>query len=258
MKYSNWQTTEAQFIKQFDLKTTTKIWNSLHHTDKQGLPEGDLLNAWILFHNGHFADAAIAAEKLGSIATAIEIRSIVAYTDYICTDDELSIELLEHAFILGEQALEAELSDDVNIVFSTALAMGRYSQMISITKALRKGLGGKIKTLLGKTLELSPEHTEAHTAMGLYHAEIIDKIGATIGGLTYGASAKTAKQHLTTSQKLSPNSAITLIEFGNGLILLDGDKSMGKATDLYELAAQCEGLDSLQSMDVDFAASQIE
>ncbi len=55
----------------------------------------------------------------------------------------------------------------------------------------------------------------------------------------------------------SPN-AINLIEAGNAILLLQGDKGMDQATAYYERAAEVEALDALQAMDMDFAQSQLE
>ena len=49
--------------------------------------------------------------------------------------------------------------------------------------------------------------------MAMYHAEIIDKVGATLGGLTYGANCNTAAEHIEKALELVPN-AINLIEAG--------------------------------------------
>ncbi len=253
MKISNWQSTETQFIQSLSKSELLKQWEALHAADVADPPTGDLLAAWLLFHNGNFADAATAAVKLKSDGVPVLIRSVVAYTDYICEDDEQSVELLEQAYLFGEQYS----NDAVNNQFTTALAMGRYSQSISITKALAKGLGGKIKSLLSAVLDSQPEHAEAHLAMAMYHAEIIDKVGATLGGLTYGAKAKTALQHIEKSLELVPN-AINLIEAGNAMLLLQGDKGIKEATALYQRAAEVKPLDALQAMDVDFAASQLD
>jgi len=253
MKISNWQATEHQFIQSLSEDELLSRWEQLHAADLASAPSGDLLTAWLLFHNGHFNDAAIAAEALGSEGIPVLIRSVVAYTDYIGEDEEETINLLEQAYLLGE----TYSVDSTNNQFTTALAMGRYSQSISITKALTKGLGGKIKNLLTNALEEQPNHAEAHLAMAMYHAEIIDKVGATLGGLTYGAKAKTAHEHINQSLKLMP-SAINLIEAGNAILLLKGDKAMNEATALYQQAAEIKALDALQAMDVDFAISQLE
>jgi hypothetical protein len=36
-------------------------------------------------------------------------------------------------------------------------------------------------------IALQPRHADAHIALGAFHAEVIDKVGALIGGMTYGA-----------------------------------------------------------------------
>ena len=80
-------------------------------------------------------------------------------------------------------------SGEPNSHYRHAFALGRYSQGLSIAKALKQGIAGKVRASLDTALELAPKHAEAHTALALYHAEIIGKIGAMIGGLTYGAKA---------------------------------------------------------------------
>ncbi len=253
MNINNWENTENQFIKAMDADELLSKWDQLHAADLAAAPEGELLDAWLLFHNGHYAQAAQAAQELGSAGLPVLLRSVVAYTDYICEDEAECTKLLEGAYLLGESSD----TDDINGLFTTALAMGRYSQSISITKALSKGLGGKVKNALTAVLEAEPGHAEAHLAMAMYHAEIIDKVGATLGGLTYGAKPKIAHQHIEQALELVPN-AINLIEAGNAMLLLKGDNGMDEATDLYSQAAEIEPLDALQAMDVDFAASQLE
>ncbi len=252
MKITNWDATDSQFIQDLSADDLTSCWEDLHAADLATEPQGDLLAAWLLFHNGHYAAAAEAGLALGAEGVPVVQRSVVAYTDYICEDEDECTELLEQAYLLGEDG-----TGGTNTQFTTALAMGRYSQSISVTKALAKGLGGKIKNLLTSVLDAEPNHAEAHLAMAMYHAEIIDKVGATLGSLTYGANAKTANKHIEKSIELVPN-AINLIEAGNAVLLLKGDKGMNDATAYYERAAEVEPLDALQAMDVDFATSQLE
>jgi len=253
MKTTHWDPIDPAFAKTYSKEQLTEIWSQLHAADLAPLPEGQLLEAWLMFHNGAFAGAAELAGTLGDIGLPVVMRSVVAYTDYVCEDEDECVELLEEAYQLGESSD----SEDVNNRFTTALAMGRYSQSISITKALTKGLGGKVKQLLTDVLAEQPDHAEAHLAMAMYHAEIIDKVGATLGGLTYGANAKTATKHIDQALELEPN-AINLIEAGNAWLLLKGDKGMEQATDYYQQAAQVQPLDALQTLDVDFAQSQLE
>ena len=110
----------------------------------------------------------------------------------------------------------------------------------------------------GLAFGLAPKHAEAHTAMALYHAEIIGKVGSVIGGLTYGAKAAEAEKHIATALKLTPDSPIAHIEYGNVLMLLHGDKKEDAAAGEYEKAARLKPLDAMESLDAAYAAAQLE
>jgi hypothetical protein len=94
--------------------------------------------------------------------------------------------------------------------------------------------------------------------MALYHAEIISKIGAMIGGLTYGAKAAEAEKHIKEALKLTPTSPIALIESGNVLMLLHGDKKEDDAAAAYEKAAKVKPLDAMEALDAAYAREQLE
>ena len=120
------------------------------------------------------------------------------------------------------------------------------------------GIAGKVRAALETTLELAPKHAEAHTALALYHAEIINKIGAMIGGLTYGAKAAEAEKHIREAVKLTPASPIAHIEHGNVLLLLDEARNEDAAAEAYERAAKCKPLDAMEALDAAWARDQLE
>jgi Tfp pilus assembly protein PilF len=139
-----------------------------------------------------------------------------------------------------------------------AYALGRYSQGISIGKALKLGLATKVRNALEAALKIEPKHAEAHTALALYHAEIIGKIGALIGGMTYGAKATEAEKHIQTALKLTPDSPIAHVEHGNLLLLLYGDRKENAAATAFEKATKLKPHDAMEELDAEFARSQIE
>ena len=94
-----------------------------------------------------------------------------------------------------------------------------------MVKALAQGYGGKIKDALQKAMKLDAKHADAHTAYGSYQAEVINKVGGMVAGLTYGAKKDAAIEQFEKAVKLNPESAITRIEYANGLILLFGKSS---------------------------------
>ncbi len=264
MKIEKWQPLPPEFQFNYKQQELQEIWQQVHAGDQEIHPldyEGDeaslqaQADAWLHYHNGDFQKAAQMAVELGDEGSVILAKSVAAYCDYLCEDEDEALALLQDCMEVCEKAAEVQ-TDYANAQFVCALIIGRYSQRISITKALSQGLGGKIKGYLEKTLELEENHAEAHTAMGLYHAEIIDKVGAMLGGLTYGAKKPIAVKHFETSMQLTPNTAITAIEYANGLTLLKGKSS--QISELLEHASQCQALDALQNCDVNYANEQLE
>ena len=57
--------------------------------------------------------------------------------------------------------------------------------------------------------------------------------------------------------KLNPSSAIGMVEYANGMVMLEGEKRMAEATKLYESAAACEPLDAAERLDVEMAKAEL-
>ena len=124
-------------------------------------------------------------------------------------------------------------------------------------KALAQGLGSKVKSALETTIKLAPKHADAHIALGAFHAEVIDKVGSLLGR-TQGANKDTGLAMYKQALKLNPTSAIAMIEYANGLVMLEGDKKMKDAEKLYAEAAECEPLDAMERLDVEMAKAELE
>lgn len=216
-----------------------------------------LQDAWRAFHRGDFKAAFDAGEALGPVGASVAVKALGIHATYLVDDDDEKLKRYEHAAKLAEAAVKS-LPDDANSHYRHAFALGRYSQGLSIAKALKAGIAGKVRAALDATLELAPKHAEAHTAMALYHAEIIGKVGAMIGGLTYGAKAAEADKHIKTALKLTPDSPIAHIEHGNVLMLLHGDKQEDAAAAAYEKAAKLKPIDAMEALDGAYARAQLE
>ena len=48
-----------------------------------------------------------------------------------------------------------------------------------------------------------------------------------------------------------------MIEYANGLVMLEGDKKMKEATRLYEQAAASQPLDATERLDVELATAEL-
>jgi tetratricopeptide (TPR) repeat protein len=230
-----------------------KNWDALHKGDNEPFPkDATLQDAWRQYHAGNFAEAVALGE--GSVVAP---KATAIYATYLEKKDAAKVKLFQDAMEMADALREAE-PKNANAHYQYAYAAGRYSQSISIIKALKEGYGGKIKTALETVLKLDPKHAEAHTAMGAYHAEIIDKVGSMVGKLTYGANKDTAVEHYEKALKLTPASPIAHIEYANGLLMLYGDKEMEKATKLYEKASKMKGKDAMEVLDIEMANEELE
>ena len=229
-----------------------KNWDVLHKGDNEAYPkDAGLQEAWRQFHAGNFA-AAAAAE-----ASTVAIKATSIYATHLESKDAARVKHYQDAMEMAVALIKSEPKNP-NAYYQYAYAAGRYSQSVSIMKALKEGYGGKIKAALETTLKLDPKHADAHTAMGAYHAEILDKVGALVGKLTYGANKDAAVEHYEKAIKLNPGSPIAHIEYANGLLLLFGDKQEDKALALYEKAAKMKAKDAMDVLDIAMANNELE
>ena len=245
----------------YDLATLKKKWTRLHTGDAEPLPKDDaVLAAWALFHAGQFQKATEAGLKahaagIGAGMTVANNAQAI-YATYLEGSEKTKLALLLEVAERAE-ARTREDAKEANAHYCMAYALGRYSQGISIAKALSQGLGAKVKNALDTTIRVAPKHADAYTALGAFHAEIIDKVGSLLGR-TQGASKDAGLAAYKTALKLNPGSAIAMVEYANGLVMLEGDKRMKEATKLYEDAAACEPLDATERLDVEMAKAELE
>ena len=244
----------------FDYKGAAlkKAWKELHRGDCEPFPrDEELQEAWRCFHRGDFQQAVRVAEDIGLAAHAAANKATGVYATYLEEDSRRRIDCFKSAIERAERAIEA-FPEDPNAHYFHAFNLGRYSQTISVVKALRQGVGGKILGSLQRAIALQPAHAEAHTALGMYHAEIIDKVGKLIGGMTYGASESRALEHFREALRLTPRAPIARIEFGNGLYLLYGESRLDEVSELYEQATETAPMDAMETLDVESALAEME
>lgn len=238
--------------------TLKKSWDRLHRGDLEPLPrEAAVLEAWIAFHAGEFEKAAEKGLAAGGAGITAANKATAIYANYLEENEKKKLALFEEVAARAEKQQATEPKNP-NAWYWQAYALGRYAQGISIVKALSQGIGTKVKNALETTIKLAPKHADAHIALGAYHAEVIDKVGAMIGGLTYGAKKEAALKHYETALKLAPDSAIARIEYANGLVMLEGKKGLARAEQLYAEAAACEPLDAMERLDVELAKTELE
>jgi tetratricopeptide (TPR) repeat protein len=241
----------------YDAASLKKKWARLHAGDAEPFPKDDkVLAAWALFHAGEFQKAVEAGLKAGGAGITVANKAQTIYATYLEKSEKTKLALFMEAAERAEAQI-AEEPKNANAYYFMALALGRYSQGISVAKALAQGLGGKVKSALETAIKLSPKHADAHIALGSFHAEVIDKVGSLLGR-TQGASKEAGVTLYKNALKLNPTSAVAMVEYANGLVMLEGEKKMKEATKLYEDAAACEPMDAMERLDVEMAKAELE
>ena len=234
-----------------------KQWTRLHAGDAEPWPnDAKVVAAWALFHAGEFQKAVEAGLKAGGAGITVANKAQAIYANYLEKSEKTKLALFTEVAERAEAQLTSEPKNP-NAYYFMAYALGRYSQGISIAKALAQGLGSKVKNALETTIKLAPQHADAHIALGAFHAEVIDKVGSLLGR-TQGASKDTGIAMFKTALKLNPTSAIAMVEYANGLVMLEGDKKMKEATALYEDAAAVSPADAMERLDVEMAKAELE
>ena len=246
-------------VGEFTITATNlrRRWAKLHAGDQEPWPtDSKVVTAWVHFHNGEFEKAMRAGLKAGSAGFTVANKATCTYANCLEASEKSRCELFLQ---VAQRAAEQALTDPghANAFYWQAYALARYSQGISVAKALAQGIGGKVKTALETSISLQPAHADAHVALGAFHAEVIDKVGALIGNMTYGAKKSTSLDLFARALKLTPQSQMALMEYANALVMLDGDSRLEEATALYEQAAQIPPQDAAQRLDVDMAIAEL-
>lgn len=243
---------------QFDTAKLTTHWADLHAGDAEPLPQDPrVLQAWVLLHNGEFEAAAQAGLAAGAAGATVVHKATAIYANYL----EPQASNRQNFFMQVVASAQAQTSlepENANAWYWYAYALGRYSQGISVAKALAQGLGTKIKVALHRSMELAPQHADARMVLGSFHAEVIDKVGPLVGGMTYGVKKETALKLLQEALALYPTSVAARMEYANALIMLEGDSGTAHANALYEQAANSQARDAIEHLDVALARAELQ
>src|SRR5690606_2274100 len=162
--------------------TLKKAWSQLHAGDAEPFPDEKraaalikaagkaapkgqdagalaeaLQAAWRAFHRGDFQQAYEAGLALGPVGASVACKALGIHATHLLDSEAEQLKRFEQVAKLAEQAIAA-LPGEANSHYRYAFGLGRYSQGISIAKALKMGLAGKVRKALEKALELAPRH----------------------------------------------------------------------------------------------------
>lgn len=242
----------------FDAAQLKQNWSRLHRGDCEPWPQNAaVLQAWILFHNGEFEKAADAGLKAGGDGITVANKATCMYANYLESSEKIRMELLMET-AQRAQMQQAMVPENANAWYWQAYALSRYSQGMSVNKALAQGLGSQVKTALEQTIELAPLHADAYMMLGAFHADLIDKMGALIAAMTCGAKKDMGLSLFRQALKLNPYSAIAMTEYAQGMLMLEGDERQEEASQLYEQAAACQPFDATELLNEEVVKVELQ
>ena len=225
-------------------------WTVLHAGNLEPWPtDAAVRDAWRAYHEGRFEDAVSLGEAHGGLGLVPAAFGATIYAQYMESDEDRKSAIFERAMQIAERATAA-CPDNANAFYMFAVAQGRYSQFISMVEALAKGLAPRIRGAAERCIELQPNHAEGHVTLAGWHAEIVDKVGGMLAGLSFGAKKDTAEELYAQALELAPSSPVPWIEKAAGMLLMYGESSRDEATQLLQKAVSLEPADAMQALDI--------
>lgn len=241
----------------FNARSLKKRWLRLHAGDMEPCPtDPQVLNAWVLFHHGEFEKSAQEGLRCGGCGITLANKATSIYANHLEPREDVRLELFWQVAERARAQAAVE-PNNANAWYWQAYALGRYSQGISVTRALAQGLGSRVREALEKTIQIEPRHADAHIALGAFHAEVIDKVGILIGGMAYGAKKETGMKLYQDALRLNPQSANAMLEYANALLMMEGGIRSKESTAWIERAAACHPADAMERLEVESARAEL-
>lgn len=232
----------------FDTARLAALWPQLHAGDAEPLPQDpQALEAWRLCHQGDFQAAARLGQEAGGSGEVAAHCARYLLAAYHEGDEKTRLDMLDAVARQAGELAQARV-DRAADWYWHAVALGRYSQGVSVARSMALGLGQKVRESFERAVQLQPRHADAMLGLGCFHAEVIDKVGPMIGKMTYGVSRDIGLKLFREALRLNPGSPLVLLEAGHGLLMLNGDEAIEEARQLYERAACCEPRDAIEQL----------
>lgn len=233
-----------------------RLGDATFGTDAEKI-SAELQDAWRDFHRGEFRQAFERGLAVGPLGQAVAITADGVQCFFLESRDADKV--------ARYQALAERASDALDLLplraathYRYAWALGLLSRRLPVVQVLAEGIGSKLHAALEAALELDADHPEAHTALGLYHAEVMDKIGVALARLTWRVEPEAAEAHLRTAIRLTPEAPNAWVGLGIGLGLLDGHKHADEGKAALAKAAAMRPLDARQALEIAYAERKLK
>ncbi|MER3546325.1 MAG: hypothetical protein C4338_01505 [Rhodanobacteraceae bacterium] len=235
------------------LAAEARLGEHLLGTDAAAISQ-NLQNAWRAYHRGDFREAWNLGTQTGPLGASVAIAAAGVHARFLIGDEKQRIACYETLVQRASDAIDL-LPLNPNSHFRYAWSLGLLSREVSMMQVLTEGLGSKLRAALEAALELDADHAEAHTALGLYHAQVIEKIGAPLAKLTWRVDPEAVEAHLRTATRLTPHAPGAWIGLALGLSLLDARTHADECAQAFRVAAAMRPLDAQQELEIAYAQS---
>ena len=195
------------------------------------------------YAEGRFAEAAELGEALGtSEGYALAAKSLAIHGYYNTANDEQP-EIFARAVRAAEEAIRLDPGNPA-AHFESSHAIGREAQTVGVMEALNRGYARRTREAAQEALRLDPEMAEAHLTLASWHAEIVNKMGRLVAGMTYRASRRDALEHYEKALELAPDEKTVYLEYAKGLLLLNRNRNREQARKLLVRAVEVPSRDA--------------
>lgn len=208
------------------------------------------------YAEGRFAEAAELGEALQtSEGYALAAKSLAIHGYYNVAEDEQP-EIFARAVRAAEEAIRLDPGNPV-AHFESAHAIGREAQTVGVMEALNRGYARRTREAAQEALRLDPEMAEAYLTLASWHAEIVNKLGRLVAGMTYRASRRDALEYYEKALELAPDEKAVCLEYAKGLLLLGRNRNREQARELLSRGLEIAPTDAYERIIHDLTAEQL-
>lgn len=216
----------------------------------------ELQDAWRAFHRGEFREAFERGLRTGPLGQAVAVTADGVQAFFLESKDAEKLSRYQALVERAGNALDL-LPLQAPSHYRYAWALGLLSRHLPAMQVLAEGLGSRLHAALDAALELDTEHPEAHTALGLYFAEAVHKLGASLARMTLRVEPQAAEAHLRTAIRLTPDAPNAWVGLGIGLGLLDAQRHSDERGAALAKAAAMRPLDARQALESAYAERKL-
>ncbi len=199
-----------------------------------------------LYAEGRFLEAARDAKLLKTSEGYTLAANSLAVHGFFNAEDGRKQALFKEAIALAEEAVRVGPGNPQAHI-ELAHAKGRYAETIGTLEAIEEGFAVQVRNAAEKALALKPDLAAAHLVLGTWHARVIGE-GGFMARMLYGASEKDALAHYDKALELAPGKKYPLVQYAQGLLLLDDDDNRGIARRLFARAIALPSADALDRL----------